>query len=82
MPTITTLIITHKYGTNVYPCTTPQIANAYLYDFVKRWWAEVFKDEPIPTEESEAIEEYFNSDICLESYDIDTSTLLEKPPVQ
>lgn len=78
---ITILIITHEHGINVYPCASPEIADAYLHDFVKTWWPHQFdSDEPIPNDPSTAIEDYFNCDICDESYEIITDALIETLP--
>lgn len=35
----------------------------------------------MPTEKDKAIEDYFSSDLCLESYEINTDTVLESPPI-
>jgi hypothetical protein len=52
------LHISHRHGTNIYPCASEEAARLELFHFVSEWWSEV-SDEDMPDDHSEAIEEYF-----------------------
>lgn len=78
---ITTLVIHHKHGVNVYPCASPEIADAYLYDYIVSWWADAYGDEPIPDDDAQAIEQYFDVSQD-EYYEFFTEPLLESLPTR
>lgn len=77
--TVTILIIEHKHGMNVYPCSTLDIATAELYGYVKTYWSNEFPNEPIPTDSQRAIDQYFDE---REFYTIETMELIETLPNQ
>lgn len=50
--------IEHRYGGNLYTAKTQEGLTKQLYEYVKKYWSEI-KDEEIPTDADEAIEQYF-----------------------
>lgn len=77
--TVTILIIEHKHGMNVYPCSTLAVAEAELYGYVETYWEDEFPDEPIPSDSQLAIDRYFE-DNEREFYTIETQDLIETLP--
>lgn len=77
---ITTLVIEHECGVNIYPCASPELADAYLYDYVKRWWAREYgDDDPIPADPADAVEQYFEESDD-EHYWFSTDAIIETLP--
>lgn len=66
-----TAIIIHRHGTNVYHAKSETGLYIQLYNYVKEYWSEVFEEDetPIPTNEIEAIDMYFE-DNGRESYEV------------
>lgn len=68
------LVITHKYGSNVYTHKTYEGLKRTLYEYVKEWWQEYYEIDLMPKDRDKAIEYYFeNND--REFYDTFVTTL-------
>lgn len=72
---IQVLIIEYSNGRNVYACESAEVAHRELHQYVKdNWGAEM--DTPIPEDEDEAIEEYFDAMSYTESYAIESCAVI------
>ena len=74
---ITTLIIEHRNGRNVYVCESEDEAIAQLHSFVGEYWNEMPEDfGKIPTNRQKAIEAYFEEKCGDESFEMLTLPVL------
>jgi hypothetical protein len=76
------LTISHRHGTNVYPCSTEKAAGQQLKRYVASWWSQVFFKEPIPDDLDEAVSRYFEETRGHESYGLKIEELIEEEPDQ
>src|SRR5687768_12384767 len=54
-----TLTIVHPYGSDFFIFQDATVARKQLYQYVYRNWADEFPKIPCPTDEDQAIEDYF-----------------------
>jgi hypothetical protein len=62
--------IEHEYGVNLSACTSARFANQVVLEFVNEWWPN-YSDEPIPKNDQDAIDRYFDMTNGEESYTIE-----------
>ena len=67
---VTILRITHKHGVNYYVHLTREAARQELVKWVKEWWPKELPDEPIPEDEQEMIDVYFELGPPTESWEM------------
>lgn len=72
---IQVLIIEYSNGRNVYACESAEVAHRELHLYVKDNWPNEM-DTPMPDDEDEAIEEYFDSMSASESYVIESCAVI------
>lgn len=66
---LTTLAISHRYGSEVYLCLGEDAAQEILHNWVEQFWEEAC-DEKIPEDRQDAIDKYFNDHPGCEGYDL------------
>jgi hypothetical protein len=69
--------VEHKHGTNVSAFTTEELARADLAAFAREWWNDTGLDDEPPTDDNEAIEDYFDA-VSDEFYSLESTELIEK----
>ncbi len=75
--TVFVVAINHKHGLDTNVFTTRELAEAYLYDYVKDYWDVDGPDEPIPEDPDTAIDRYFHHAWSEESYTLQQSKVRE-----
>lgn len=52
-------LIEHKYGSAIYAAKTYEGLMKLVYEYVREWWNHEIPNQPMPEDEKEAIDTYF-----------------------
>jgi hypothetical protein len=59
--TLYALMITHKYGTDIWVFTTEEKARRKLAKWARSWWTKEIDGQEMPADDADVIDQYFEA---------------------